>query len=229
MLNRVQIIGRLGQDPVLRYSQSGAAVCNFSVATDESFTDRDGNRQERTEWHRVVLFNKQAESCSKFLNKGSLVYVEGSLISRKYQDQQGIERTVWEIRGSRALFLDRKTAQEYDGYEYASNNDGNYDRTQGHQIPRNAQSGGNVNYSSGRNQRSANPANRQTAPQDDEFDPVYPSEVETMNDSPYIDPVPNTNKQARSSSNKQAKKSAKEPEEDSPKDVAFIGDEDLPF
>ena len=85
MLNKVMIIGRLGRDPELRYSQSGSPVCTFSVATDESYTDRDGNRVDRAEWHRVVVFQKAAENCSQYLTKGSLVFVEGSLQTRKWQ------------------------------------------------------------------------------------------------------------------------------------------------
>ena len=88
-LNKVMIIGRLGRDPELRYTQSGMAVANFNVATDESYTDRDGNKVERTEWHKVTTFQRQAENCAKFLAKGSLVYIEGSLQTRKWQDQQG--------------------------------------------------------------------------------------------------------------------------------------------
>lgn len=105
-LNKVILIGRLGRDPELRYTQSGVPVANMSLATDESFVDRDGQRQERTEWHRVVVWNKQAETVAKFLSKGRLVYVEGSLQTRKWQDQQGQERYTTEIKAQRVLFLD---------------------------------------------------------------------------------------------------------------------------
>ena len=108
MLNKVQIIGRLGRDPELRYSQSGSPVCTLSVATDEGYTDRDGKKVERTEWHRVVLYSKAAENCSQFLKKGSLVYVEGSLQTRKWQDQQGQDRFSTEIKAQRVQFLDKK-------------------------------------------------------------------------------------------------------------------------
>lgn len=107
-LNQVFIIGRLGKNPELRYSQSGAAVCNMTIATDESFTDRDGNRQDRTEWHRVTAFQKTAENCANFLAKGSLVHVSGSLTTRKWQDQQGQDRYTTEIKAERVQFLDRK-------------------------------------------------------------------------------------------------------------------------
>ena len=108
MLNKVMLIGRLGRDPELRYTQNGTPVTSLNVATDESYTDRDGNRQERTEWHRVAVFQKQAELCSNYLSKGSLVYVEGSLQTRKWQDQQGMDRYTTEIRAQRVQFLDRK-------------------------------------------------------------------------------------------------------------------------
>ena len=108
MLNKAMIIGRIGQDPEVRYSQAGMAILNLSVATDESYTDRDGNRQERTEWHRVVTYDRVAENCGTYLRKGSLVFVEGSLQTRKWQDKQGQDRYTTEIRAQRVKFLDRK-------------------------------------------------------------------------------------------------------------------------
>ncbi len=108
MLNKVQIIGRLGRDPELRYTQSGAPVCSLNIATDESYSDRDGQRVERTEWHRVSVFQRAAENCNTYLSKGSLVYVEGSLLTRKWQDQSGQDRYTTEIRAQRVQFLDRK-------------------------------------------------------------------------------------------------------------------------
>ena len=102
------IIGRLGRDPELRYTQSGSPVASLNVATDESYVDRDGNKVERTEWHRVSVFQRQAENCATYLSKGSLVYVEGSLQTRKWQDQQGQDRYTTEIKAQRVQFLDRK-------------------------------------------------------------------------------------------------------------------------
>lgn len=110
-LNKVMIIGRLGKDPEIRYSQSGTAVCNLSLATDESYTDREGNKVERTEWHRVTCFQRVAENCTNYLAKGSMVYVEGSLTTRKWQDQQGQDRYTTEIKADRVQFLDRKGDQ----------------------------------------------------------------------------------------------------------------------
>ena len=108
MLNKVMIIGRLGADPELRYTQAGQPICSLRVATDESYTDKDGNRVERTEWHSVVTFGKTADHCNQFLRKGSLVYVEGKLATRKWQDQNGQDRYTTEIRADRVQFLDRK-------------------------------------------------------------------------------------------------------------------------
>ena len=108
MLNRVMIIGRLGADPEIRYTQAGQATCSLRIATDESYTDRDGKRVERTEWHSVAVFGKSAENCNQYLGKGSLVYVEGKLATRKWQDQKGQDRYTTEIRADRVQFLDRK-------------------------------------------------------------------------------------------------------------------------
>ena len=107
MLNRVQIIGRLGRDVELRQTPSGQSVASFTVATDESYTSRDGQKVEQTEWHRINVFGKQAELCGRFIGKGSLVYVEGKLRTRKWTDQSGQERSSTEINADRVQFLDR--------------------------------------------------------------------------------------------------------------------------
>ena len=114
-LNLVQIIGRLGRDPELRYTSSGSPICSLNVATDESYTDRDGNRVERVEWHRVSVFGKIAESCANYLAKGSLVYVEGNLTTRKWQDQNGQDRSTTEIKAQRVQFLDRRNDDQRGG------------------------------------------------------------------------------------------------------------------
>jgi single-strand DNA-binding protein len=96
-VNRVILLGRLGKDPDVRYAASGTAVCRFSLATNESFKDKAGERQERTEWHSVVCFGKLAEVCGQYLCKAKLCYIEGSIRSRKWQDQNGEERKSFEI------------------------------------------------------------------------------------------------------------------------------------
>jgi single-strand DNA-binding protein len=107
-LNKAMLIGRLGRDPELRYTQSGQPVCNFSMATDESYTDRDGNRQDRAEWHKVVVFGRQAENVSNYLKKGSLCFVEGSLQTRQWEDKEGQTRYTTEIKAFRVQFLDTR-------------------------------------------------------------------------------------------------------------------------
>jgi len=96
-VNKVILIGRVGQDPEVRYTSSGAPVANFSLATDESFKSRNGEQQQHTEWHRVVAWNKLAEICGEYLTKGKLVYIEGSIRSRQWEDQSGNKRTSYEI------------------------------------------------------------------------------------------------------------------------------------
>lgn len=88
-LNRVQLIGRLGQDPEVRYTPSGAAVANFTVATNRSYKDKDGNWQDETDWHKIVVWNKTAEFCKEYVKKGNRVYVEGRLQTRKWTDKDG--------------------------------------------------------------------------------------------------------------------------------------------
>lgn len=97
MLNKVILIGRLGREPELGYMANGEAVCNFSVATSETWNDRNGQRVERTEWHNITMYRKLAEIAGQYLRKGSQVYLEGKIQSRKYQGKDGIERTAYEI------------------------------------------------------------------------------------------------------------------------------------
>ena len=110
-MNKAILIGRLGQDPKTANTQTGTTIVNFSLATGESFTDQDGNKVEKTEWHRVVAFGKQAEFCSNYLSKGRLVLVEGSLQTRKWQDQEGRDRYTTEVKAQRIQALDPKTQQ----------------------------------------------------------------------------------------------------------------------
>ena len=97
MLNKVILIGRLGRDPEVRYMPNGEAVCNFSVATSETWKDSNGQKQERSEWHNITMYRKLAEIAGQYLTKGSQVYIEGKIQSRKYQGKDGIERTAYEI------------------------------------------------------------------------------------------------------------------------------------
>ena len=99
-VNKVILVGRLGRDPETRYTSGGQAVCNFSLATDESFRDKNGERQKRTEWHKIVLWTKLAEIAQQYLKKGALVYIEGRIQSRQWDDRDGQKRTSFEIVGN---------------------------------------------------------------------------------------------------------------------------------
>jgi single-strand DNA-binding protein len=96
-INKVILIGRLGRDPEVKYTPSGSPVAKFSLATDEVFKDRSGEQQKRTEWHNIVAWNKLAEICGEYLTKGKLVYIEGSIRSRQWEDQAGNKRTAYDI------------------------------------------------------------------------------------------------------------------------------------
>jgi len=104
-VNKVILVGRLGQNPEVRYTPSGAAVANFSVATNESWTDKSGQKQERTEWHRVVVWGKLAELCNQYLAKGRQVYVEGRLQTRQWQDKDNQTKYTTEIQAQTVQFL----------------------------------------------------------------------------------------------------------------------------
>lgn len=96
-VNKVILVGRLGRDPETRYTSGGQAVCNFSMATDETFKDRSGERQKRTEWHKIVVWGKQAEIAQQYLKKGSMLFLEGRIQSREWTDKEGNKRTAFEI------------------------------------------------------------------------------------------------------------------------------------
>ncbi|HTU33929.1 MAG TPA: single-stranded DNA-binding protein [Candidatus Acidoferrum sp.] len=98
MVNKVILVGRLGRDPETRYTSSGQAVCNFTMATDESFKSRSGEKQQRTEWHRIVMWSKLAEIAQQYLKKGQLVYIEGRLQTRQWDDKRdGSKKQTTEI------------------------------------------------------------------------------------------------------------------------------------
>ncbi len=104
-VNKVILVGRLGRDPETRYTGGGQAVANFSVATDETYKDKAGDRQKRTEWHKIVVWGKQAEIAQQYLKKGSLVFIEGRIQSREWQDKEGQKRTSFEIVASNFRML----------------------------------------------------------------------------------------------------------------------------
>ena len=104
-VNKVIIVGRLGSDPEVKTVGSGNTVTRLSVATSESWTDKEGQKQERTEWHRIVVWGKLAELCGKYLSKGRQVYVEGSLETRSWEDQQGVKKYTTEVKAKSVQFL----------------------------------------------------------------------------------------------------------------------------
>ncbi|MEX2088957.1 MAG: single-stranded DNA-binding protein [Bacteroidota bacterium] len=109
-INKAILIGNLGKDPELRYTSAGVAVATFSVATNESWKDQDGNVQERTQWHNIVAWRKLAEICSEYLKKGSKLYLEGRIQYRNYDDKNGVKRYVTEIVLDQMVMLDSRGA-----------------------------------------------------------------------------------------------------------------------
>lgn len=133
-INKVMIMGRLGQDPELRYTPSGAAVANFSLATSEQWTDKSGERQERTEWHRIVVWGKLAELCNQYLSKGRQAFIEGSLQTRSWDAKDGSKRYTTEIIARNVQFIggqasrgeagDQASAPPQDDFDQSSMNHG---------------------------------------------------------------------------------------------------------
>ncbi|MFU8861677.1 MAG: single-stranded DNA-binding protein [Cyclonatronaceae bacterium] len=107
-LNKVMIIGHLGADPDVRYSQNNTAIATLSVATNERYKDQNGDWQESTEWHRIVAFGRIAEICQEYLKKGSKIYVEGSLQTRSWEDKEGVKKYTTEIKARTLFMLDGK-------------------------------------------------------------------------------------------------------------------------
>ena len=126
-VNKVILVGRLGDDPVVRHTNNGDAIANLSVATSESWNDKaTGQKQERTEWHKVSMFGKLAEIAGQYLNKGSQVYIEGQLQTRKWQDKSGQDRYTTEIRANQMRMLggrDESKAAQSKPAPRAANND----------------------------------------------------------------------------------------------------------
>lgn len=157
-LNSVTIIGRLGQDPKLSYLASGKAVCNLNVATDESYKGQDGQRVEKTEWHKVQVWGNSAEYCANYLLKGSMVCVEGKLQTRKYQAKDGSDRYITEVIAQRVQGLDGRR-----------------------------EGGPNQGVNEGQNRpKTSTGAGRDGWALDDGLGPAFPSEAGSMNDVPFM-------------------------------------------
>ncbi|WP_022661033.1 single-stranded DNA-binding protein [Paucidesulfovibrio longus] len=166
-MNKVLLIGRLGQDPKLSYTQGGQAVANFTMATDEGYRDRtSGQKVERTEWHRIVAWRQTAEFCGNYLSKGRLVLVEGKLQTRKWQDQNGQDRYTTEIVASNVQGLDSRQ----DGAPAQG-------APQGQGRPQQRQQGG----------YQQPPQGQQNGPsyEDEDLGPAFPSEASGMDDVPF--------------------------------------------
>ena len=138
-LNKVMLIGNLGSDPEIKYAASGTPIANFSVATTDNRKNKDGEWEEFTEWHRVVMFGRQAEICKDYLKKGSKVFIEGRLQTRSWDDQSGQKRYMTEIVGSQMVMLDQKgqgiSGEPSGQYEPAQSQSGKNQKPSRENIP----------------------------------------------------------------------------------------------
>lgn len=130
-VNKVILVGRLGRDPETRFTTSGQAVCNFSMATDETYKDRAGERQKRTEWHKIVVWGKQAEIAQQYLKKGAQIFLEGRIQTREYTDREGNKKTSFEIVCQNFRMLDSRRTAAAAG----SGGGGDFDRTVDQEAP----------------------------------------------------------------------------------------------
>ncbi len=115
MINKVILVGRLGGDPEVRYTPEGLMIVNFTLATDEQRKDKNGERVQKTEWHRIVTFGKLAEICSSYLAKGRLVFIEGRIQTRNWEDKEGVKRYTTEIIANNMQMLEAKGQQRVEG------------------------------------------------------------------------------------------------------------------
>ena len=198
-VNKVIIIGNLGADPEARQFNNGGSVTNISVATSEQWTDKQsGEKREATEWHRISLFNRLGEIAAQYLRKGSKVYIEGSLRTRKYQDQNGQDRYITEIRAEQMQMLDGISGGQSDNGGFGNNQGGQNSNSYGNQNNfgqqagnQPAQQGGYNNQPSG-GQNSFNNQNA-SAPQNQFNQPAQKpaqSKPTAMPDGPVDDDIP---------------------------------------
>ncbi|SNR63144.1 single-strand binding protein [Humidesulfovibrio mexicanus] len=167
-LNKVILVGHLGQDPKISYTQSGQPVANLRMATSERFKDKSGQWTDRTEWHTVVAWGKDAEFCGNYLGKGALVMIEGRLQTRKWQDKDGQDRYSTEVVANRVQSLGSRAQGEGGGPSGL--------RPQGGMQPQ----GGQNAQRGGQQQRNAQPY-----PDDEDLGPAFPSEASGMDDVPF--------------------------------------------
>jgi len=114
MVNKATLIGRLGKDPEVRYTPDGTMITNFNLATDEQWKDKSGEKVQKTEWHRIVTFGKLAEICGNYLVKGKLIFIEGRIQTRSWEDKEGVKRYTTEIIASNMQMLDSKGQNKTD-------------------------------------------------------------------------------------------------------------------
>lgn len=188
-VNKVIIVGNLGADPDSKTFSNGGTVTNISVATSEQWTDKQsGEKREATEWHRIVLNNRLAEVAAQYLRKGSKVYIEGSLRTRKYQDQNGQDRYITEIRANQMQMLDSAGAGQGQNQGYSNNNGFNQNNApqQYNNAPQNQGYQGNQNNFGNPNQNSFNQNSQNNA-----FSaPSQGGSNNAMPDSPVDDDIP---------------------------------------
>ena len=120
-LNKVMLIGHLGKDPEMQHLEGGIALAKFSLATSESYKDKAGNWTDKTEWHNIIMWRGLAETAEKYLKKGSLVYIEGKIQNRSWEDKEGNKRYITEIRADRMNMLDRKPADSSENNSTSTN------------------------------------------------------------------------------------------------------------
>jgi len=178
-LNKVILVGHLGQDPKISYAQSGMPIANLRVATSERMRDKDGQWTERTDWHTVVCFDKQAEFCSNYLGKGALILVEGRLQTRKWQDKEGQDRYSTEVVANRVQSLGSRGQGGQAGQGSENGYQGGRGQGGGGQQgggPRGGGQGGQGGQRGGQNQAFRD---------DEDLGPAFPSEASGMDDVPF--------------------------------------------
>ncbi|MEN8625764.1 single-stranded DNA-binding protein [Psychrobacter proteolyticus] len=203
-VNKVIIIGNLGADPEARQFSNGGSVTNISVATSEQWTDKQsGEKREATEWHRIALFNRLGEIAAQYLRKGSKVYIEGSLRTRKYQDQSGQDRYITEIRAEQMQMLDGQTGGGQGGDSFGGQNQGqsgSYNNQGGQNNQNNfgQQANNQMAHQGGYNQPAAqggqNSFNNQAPAQQNQFNQPAQKPAQSkptaMPDGPVDDDIP---------------------------------------
>ena len=203
-VNKVIIIGNLGADPEARQFNNGGSVTNISVATSEQWTDKQsGEKREATEWHRIALFNRLGEIAAQYLRKGSKVYIEGSLRTRKYQDQSGQDRYITEIRAEQMQMLDGQTGGGQGGDSFGGQNQGqsggyNNQGGQNNQNNFGQQANNQMAHQGGYNQPAAqggqNSFNNQAPAQQNQFNQPAQKPAQSkptaMPDGPVDDDIP---------------------------------------